>query len=299
VDVVWQTKAKSKSKSILVVALLILSLSSVIAIYATGYTQTISENINLITNSGLSSLLNFNFNLLNSIHDWGNPFNYPIGLRNSINDRTPQTNEGIGLCMNTTDTNRQCGAVTFDFNPLNSVADINVTGSCVAKTTIAGDGQNHTLGLSNGSCVVTLTLPSAYAFSSGKDTVSVYSGLFYKDSYYQIQSSTVTHTVTDYVTTTIYPQYSPCNNVANCADNQLAAVTGNLLFTLILMAVGAYALLQMGVRDERAYVFLIMMAIDVSAYLGSIGAMGAGIVPWYVAIFVNIIGFLFIMMRGR
>lgn len=113
-------------------------------------------------------------------------------------------------------------------------------------------------------------------------------------SNYLIQTKTITQTVTVHITSTVLPQLSQCKDSATCGDNQLAAYLSSMIFTVILIAVGVIVLVDLNVHDDRAYVFIVMCMVSISAFIGASGELGANAIPWYVALFVDMIGLVII-----
>lgn len=113
---------------------------------------------------------------------------------------------------------------------------------------------------------------------------------------YTTQPSTVT-TVTGviYSTVIVSPALSKCTNTNSCVTNQFSSFLTILLPSIIITALMLYFPYKMGIKDERVYIFIFMMIISGIGFLSAGGAFGNNGIPWYIPIFVDIIGFMLII----
>lgn len=108
----------------------------------------------------------------------------------------------------------------------------------------------------------------------------------------------VTKTAVIYSTTTINPGLSDPKNAGDAMTNQMSEFLIILLPSLIIIALMIYIPFKMGVRDEKVYVLLFMFAVSGLGFLSAVGAFGQNGIPWYIAVFVDIIG-LVILFGSR
>ena len=290
----WDTITNTKRKK--VIAFLVISgllLIPIAVVYATAYTQDITETLSNITFQPANLYQHIGETLSN------------IVFQNKGNTQTPHEIL-YSICVNFTRTILSCGSADLQFGLVNtgSVQTINVTtnGCTFSPLSVVGDGKPHPITFISGYCSdFTFTLPTGYVWN-GTSSDAINSAMCLNCTInldYTSQNSIQTQTqiVMIYQTETIQPNLTSCKNTTACANNQLSGFVALLLPTLVLMAVGCYALLQMGVKDERVYIFMLMMAITGSAFLSSAGGFSIYAIPWYIAIFIDIIGFLLIMVH--
>ena len=257
----WNTITNTKRKK--VIAFLVISgllLIPIAVVYATAYTQDITETLSNIT-----------FQPANLYHAIGETLSnvafQPSGhttLKDEVMD---------SLCANFTSGANNCAfSVYFALNGSGVVAAVALSGCGVTPASVAGNGVSVSGSTSPRICNLTATLPSGYKFSgTGNGVVSVSSdglsetiqtclGCTIGDSYsvvgVSLQTVTAFTTIDQIVQTTI--NYTPPSSIGNALVNWTVFLFVNYV-PLAFFTIGVFITLRMAkIDDDRVY----LLALD-------------------------------------
>lgn len=298
-------KIKSKRKRLILLAGL-LSLFFVSVVYATNFNQAITETLNFVspTNFWFQSITD-TFNFLSSTNYWYQTTSESLSFLSSPSLWYVNPIAKIGFCVNITATGfNNCGStIAFSLTGAGAIQTITLSSCSVSPTSVIGNGNPVTVSTLPPSCQFTAHLPNGYLFTGNNQqneffTTSPQAVL--SDTYYSgVSGTSQTVTVVVFQTVVINPPASSCTNSADCGANQLGIYIGLGVPSLIIMAVFIYIPYRLDIKDERIYIFMLMLAMTFIGFISNIGAFGNFGIVWYIVIFIDILGVLFIIQATR